>query len=375
MKFYIHAGGEKTGTSFIQGFLYSNREKLRNYGFFVPTSMGPRNNRKLSIAAFNADRRDDFTRRSNINTNDQLVELQKEIINDLAIELTKICSDTIILSSEQIQSRLTTITEIQRLKDVLVSVGATEIFIILYLRDPAEIANSNYSTWIKSGATDKEPPGPDHNKFITLCHHHNTLDKFSSVFGDNAIIPRVYDLTAFINGSLIEDFLSIIECPFNNSFISPDPSNEALTPFGLEILRRFNEQIPVFIDDKPNKLRGNINRFINANFVNKGEDRYQMPDSLFDDYDKAFIESNELVRARWFPERESLFEKKERRHQHKIALTDDELSSVSGMLVDIWMDKQTELITQRNNPSISYLASNLFKSIIQKLLDIFNFKK
>jgi len=371
MRFYIHIGVEKTGTSSIQDFLSINREELKKLDFFVPKSMGPRNHRKLSIAAFDASRRDDFTRSNNIHTNDELIKFQIKTIAELTAEIKNNSCGKILLTSEQIQSRLTTIPEIKQLLNILTSVGATQVSIIVYLRDPAEIANSNYSTWIRSGATDKEPPGPDHHKYKLLCDHRNTLEKFSSVFGESALIPRIYDSRSFKNGSLIEDFLETIECPLSDNFTFPEPSNKALNPLGIEILRRFNEKIPVFIDDRPNNLRGNINKFINSHFSNNRNDRYFMPDSLFYAYEQAFLKSNEWVRIQWFPEMTCLFEKKDRKKTTPIAFTEKDLDNISGMLIDIWSEKQRQYITQENNTQLNYRILNLIKRLIRKLQKLF----
>lgn len=81
------------------------------------------------------------------------------------------------------------------------------------MRNPAETANSLYSTAIKAGFLAASPPPPDQLYYNNICNHRKTLERFSAVFGEEAIIPRIFDRADFKGGSLMEDFFEAIGIP------------------------------------------------------------------------------------------------------------------------------------------------------------------
>lgn len=366
MKFYVHVGIEKTGTTAIQKFLELNRDRLAAEGYFVPESMGRTNHRKLPVAAYTSSRRDDFTRLNGIYSDEALSAYQQTVIADLERELRTTQCDKVILSSEQIQSRLTTEEEICRLKEMLTGVGATDIVIVIYLRDPGEIANSYYSTWIRCGGTDREPPGPEHQKLETLCGHRATLERFASCFDESSVIVKIFDPASFKNGSLIEDFLEAVECPCSPRFEAVPPTNQPLSILGLEILRRFNQKVPVFLEDRPNPLRGNIVKFINRRFVADRGEAYVMAESLYRRYQEAFRDSNEYVRKHWFPDRPRLFPEKGIRKARPLSVPDADLDRIVGLLVDIWSEKHGRLVSLRERLSLMQRISTFLRRKVFK---------
>ena len=153
MKCFLHIGTEKTATTTIQNFLHLNRENLLSKGFIYPESVGKKNNRALSIAAYNSGRRDNLTKLKQLDSDDKLLEFQEQTVQKLRQEVSNVeTASTIIFSSEFFQSRLTKISEIERLKEILKGLGVTDISVIVYLRRPADIANSLYSTAIRNGS-------------------------------------------------------------------------------------------------------------------------------------------------------------------------------------------------------------------------------
>ena len=87
MKCILHIGTEKTGTTSLQAFLNLNREILAEQGYLFTKSTGLQNNRSLPVAAYNADRRDDFTRLHRIYNDEDLITYQTATINALRAEL------------------------------------------------------------------------------------------------------------------------------------------------------------------------------------------------------------------------------------------------------------------------------------------------
>lgn len=331
-------------------------------------SAGLPNNRSLPVAAYNPDRRDDFTQVHGLYNDSDLIACQSNIINSLSAELKRTKGiHTVIFSSEHIHSRLRTDDEINRLKNILNELGFKKISIIVYLRHPAEIANSLYSTAVIAGSTDTIPPRPKNEFWHDICDHRNTLVRFRNIFGTEAMIPRIYSKEELVNGSIIDDFAKTIGLPLLKSeYEIPKPQNESLTVLGLEILRRINQEIPVFLDNqKPNLLRRNIVSYI-LKYLNDGE-KYGMPADLRRQYEDEFRESNEWVRSEYFPDREVLFENNQIPRVAVSSFQSSELDQIAQMVSAIWIDKTSGLlgICKSRAYQIVYAIRRLKMKVIQ----------
>ncbi|MDY6836680.1 MAG: hypothetical protein SWH78_01790 [Thermodesulfobacteriota bacterium] len=311
MKCYLHIGTEKTGSTAIQRFLYLNRNVLARCGCLYTTSSGSASNRALPVAAYNSNRRDDFTQKQAIHDDQTLKMYQKSVVKALSQELAQLRTlfdvNCVVFSSEHIHSRLRTMEELDRLNRILRGLGFDLIVVIVYLREPADAATSLYSTAVKCGATDRRPPPPDNEYYRNLCDHRSTLLRYRDKFGPDAVVPRLYDRSEFINGSIIEDFMDAIgvDVPFAQCIL-PRRENPRLSATGLELLRRINERIPAFLDNgSVNDLRGEIASYV-GRYVSSGV-RYTMPPEVRREYEEAFANSNEWVRKEYFPERRRLF--------------------------------------------------------------------
>lgn len=336
MKCYLHIGTEKTATTTLQTFLDLNKDKFNKYGYAYTKNAGQINNYKLAMAAYSIDKRDDLTNLNILYSDSDLLEFQKKIIYKLKKEITSIAQPNIIFSSEHIQSRLTKLSDLERLKAILLNLGIDDVSVIVYLRNPVEIASSLYSTAIINGHTFNEPPAPTNNYFNNICNHKSTLEKFGLVFGKQAIIPRIFDKNEFINGSILKDFTELIGIPWDDDYQIPDNQNESLSTLGLEVLRRFNQKVPLFVNKKINPVRNNIVKYFHDYF---NDNKYQMPKHLHNKYENEFKESNEWVRENWFPTRPYLFRKKNYTNETMTKTSDIELNQFANMLANIWIDK------------------------------------
>ena len=175
---------------------------------------------------------------------------------------------------------------------------------ILYLRRPADIANSLYSTSVKAGRFSDAPPSPKQGYWNNICNHKVTLEKFSSVFGDRAIIPRLFDKAEFENGSIIDDVIKIVGIPSGHLYQIPKNQNEGLSFRGLKLLKAVNKVLPKFIANRPNPVRALVVNYLVKLFP---DDKYKMSDQLYKEYDRQFFQSNEWVRKKYFPHKDRLF--------------------------------------------------------------------
>lgn len=361
MKFFLHIGTEKTGTTAIQRFLEINRSLLDGYGYGTTEKMWY--SHYLSIIAYDLDRRDGMTRSNEIYTDKDLLAYQKKVKSLLLSEIKKNNCPNFIFSSELIQSRLTKINELQRLKNILVELGGDEFKIIIYIRNPIDTANSLYSTAVKFGSVEDSPPTPGNPYYQRVCNHQKTLEDFGIVFGEENLIPRLYDGKDFKNGSLFEDFIEAIGGTWDQKYIIPPKINESLSEFGIKLLSRFNKKVPRFIDGRLNPKRKGVVDYFESHFSARSGQHYSMSQKLCEKYRSAFAESNDWVRRKWFPDKAELFPERITNEQAKIQI-DNELESIANMIADIWVN--TSIETEKKT------TSNKRKLIryIKKILDI-----
>ena len=339
MKCFLHIGTEKTATTTIQKFFDINRDNLLSKGFIYTKTAGSTNNRALPVAAYDQCRRDDFTKQLCINSDHELLAFQQKTIQSLRREIKAFRKDdsTIIFSSEHIQSRLTSIEEIERLREIICDLGIADISVVVYLRRPADIANSLYSTAIKAGKHLEASPLPKQRYWNNVCNHKNTIENFSSVFGDSAIIPRLFDKDEFTNGSIIDDILNVIGIPNDHLYEIPNKANESLSLTGIDLLRHLNKTIPRFIGNRPNPVRANLVGYIEKHF---SDGKYVMPSYLYKEYDSEFQKSNDWVKEKYFPHKENLFSKEIPDEMATDKIPDTELKKIADFITSIWNDMQ-----------------------------------
>ena len=142
------------------------------------------------------------------------------------------------------------------LHDMLERVSS-EITIVVYLRRQDDFLCSTYSTDIKSGSTNHFtlPPNSVGN---LRYNYYALLSRWSSVFGRDTVVCRIYDNKLLVNGDVIDDFCHIIGLPISEDLKRPLRVNESLDVKTLEFLRLFNAQVPRFRNGKPSPARGNV---------------------------------------------------------------------------------------------------------------------
>jgi len=350
MKAILHIGTEKTASTTLQYFLKTNNNILKEHGYSCTTCLekGNNNDAHLAVTAYNLTRRDGLTMQANITNNDDLLNFQKETLERLKAELKEISQPNIIFSSEHIQSRLTNIEEIKRLKSILKKLGFKEFCIIVYIRNPAITANSFYSTVIKSGRMTDSPSKPQNKYINNICNHKQTIERFMSVFGKDAIIPRIFEKSSFKNGSMLSDFTHILGIPWRDDFSIPTNKNNGISIDGLEILKRINKNVPSTINNKINPLRSNLVQYITKHYSNE---KYIMPKTLWVEYDIEFKESNEWVKNAFFAEKDYLFKKNEILHESKSQIPNEKLDQIANLISDIWNEKQSEIVNFKKRSS------------------------
>ena len=170
-----------------------------------------------------------------------------------------------------------------------------------------------------------------------------TLEKFGTVFGEDSLIPKIFSRDEFKNGSIIDDFLSIVGIPCSDCYEIPSNANESLSLTGITLLRALNKTIPRWIDNKPNPVRANLVSYVQKHF---SDSKYVMKSGIYELYDLEFRESNLWVRDKYFPSRSSLFSN----HMPCMSterMSDEEINRIVNFITDMWVDKQKKIIDLR----------------------------
>lgn len=308
MKAIVHIGTEKTGTSSIQLLLHRNRKKLSKYGFHFVESAGETNNWALPAYCSLENRFDDFYRKHNVETEQDLADFKAQFEKRFDTEMKSLDRNvhTVIISSEHFHSRLRIDDEMQILKKFL-SKYFSEIKIVCYLREQAATCASWYSTSLKSGGTDS------FYQFVRRCipdnyyfNYSDFLDNWEKYFGRDALDIGLFDPDHFLNGSLLDDFTSRVGSELQGKLdTNLRAENTSLSPAGQALARAINMAFPTD-EEHPTagSLRDILLERVEGSLSGKGQ---QLSPSMKRTVYESFLESNETLRRKYFPEIERIF--------------------------------------------------------------------
>ncbi|HED0417622.1 TPA: hypothetical protein R4J23_001720 [Campylobacter coli] len=287
---YVHIGTPKTGTTTIQNFLFENRSKLKQNKFLYPLSI-EKDKQHWKLVTLSCE----FQKNKINNYNNIFFDKLKSEIDD------KI---TTIFSSEGFVWSIEDKKNILGLKNLLISLGFTKIFILLYIRNPVDLMISFSSQDIKNAhqyisyETSPEKHFKRHNfDYKWIC------ESWGEVFGKENLIVRLFDKNEFYQGDLLKDFIHSIGLEWDDEFIIPPKQNESLDLLGIELLKRTNKSYKHLL---PSTISGA--------YLCTSKDphlKFQPPKEVVQSYIDYFEESNEWVRKEFFPHKERLFPKKD----------------------------------------------------------------
>ena len=209
--------------------------------------------------------------------------------------------DTLLISSEHLYCRLHQRFLIARFKELL-DPYVEEFKILVYFRRQDRVAVSLLSTRVKSGHKRLGGilPQPDQPQF----RNYNYFKKFllwESVFGKDAMCSRIYEDSLQGDHSIISDFCAATGINADGKRI-PKQMNPSLSRQGVHFLRALNEVMP-----KP--TNGQVD-FERASLVQDVVELYKGKHTPLNrqraqNFYKQFKSSNEQLRKRAFPKKES----------------------------------------------------------------------
>lgn len=224
----LHIGGEKTGTTTLQKYLFCNAAILRQRGIHYfnnrskPYVSGVAH---FPLAACLIPEEVDFIPDEKRASLSLVLSALEEDIHQL--------DGTIILSCEHFSSRLHSRDQLQRLRNAL---AADDVHVVCYAREQSELALSSWSTAVRYGCDQKfslESVIPE-NPYYNYLH---VTELWASVFEN--IHVREYRRDRLVNGDICADFFNLMGLD-DRDLEAHGPENEALNIERLEALRFVN---------------------------------------------------------------------------------------------------------------------------------------
>lgn len=297
----LQIGTEKTGTTSLQAFLAQNRERLAARGVRYSRFPGQFNHTGLVAHAMDDSRRDPLRDALGIHSEAAVAEFRRRIERQAEAELSG--PGTTIFCSEHCHSLLTTRAEVQRLSDLLAP-HFDRIDVSVYLRRQDLVATSLHSTRLKSGATDREilprayadDPYFNYDRFLAL---------WEEVFGRQHVHVRLYDRRELVAGDVTLDFLAAWDLGAPKEYLPVEKLNRSIVAPAQDFLRRVNATLQAVPGLPMEAVQGPLADILARHFAGKGPRPARAAAEAF--Y-AGYGPSNEAVRRRYFPGRETLFD-------------------------------------------------------------------
>lgn len=233
MKVIIHIGSHKTGTSFLQQFLFENRYLLKSHNILYPESILSGNNHGVFANLFKQPDKEQCKH--------NLEKLQKEI-NKFKPNILLISSEC-FLEGKAIASHF----------KALFQIPYNEIKIVCYLRPQFDWFTSLYNEIIRDPFRRFTGNVKDSREFLCQSYDYtNLIAPWVQAYSNDSIHILPYSTTSFSNCSLKDDFcikiLKLNELFLNSTVGKEDRINATLKPPYIHFLKKAN-QIPLSIFD------------------------------------------------------------------------------------------------------------------------------
>lgn len=236
---YLHIGMWKTGTTSIQNTFFNQRKLLHKFCVHYP---GISSNHSFLPSSFHPSPEECFVAKIKRLKGKALASWHQRSLKDFEKGLS---SPNTVVSSEFL---LGLNPKGIRKMEAYLSRLFDEITIVVYVRHPLDHISSAINEQVKQGHYGIDEAYRIHSKFSEIEKIYN----WDEVFGEKRMNVRAFDRSNFVNGDLIDDFLSII---FSSSDIPQLPrldleKNPSLSYAGVLIADKLSEFAPYFSDKR-----------------------------------------------------------------------------------------------------------------------------
>lgn len=255
MKCVLHIGTEKTGTTILQNWLYSNQDALSKHGVFLSNMLEKTNNR-LAVAFFQ-DHLDDWAKQNRIQTIDEKNQYFAGFLDKWSNEIAEArkSHNVFVITSEHFHSRIRHHHEVEAIYEFLSS-NFSELEVVCYFRNQFDTAVSLYSTALKNFTyTDLDAFLEQVTEDNFYYNYADIADLWSDTFGTERCNFRLYDRDLFPDGDIRKDLLGIIDSKirFDDFDSSVSSANTSLTALQAAAYRAINKNAPFWLENNGGK--------------------------------------------------------------------------------------------------------------------------
>lgn len=315
----LHIGTEKTGTTAIQNRLRACAPQLTRQGVLFPEVLGPGNHTHLVAACMDDDAADRVKAHILATHAIRAPEFRDRLRTEFAQALNASGDwNTIVASSELIHSRLTQPSEIARLLDMF-RPFVDDILVVLFIRRQDRLAVSRFSTALRGGFDNFDqvfgsvapsnyfrlPPGREINDFVDYYDYRRLIERFLPYVPIERIKVALYPEDGHAGIDSVSEFAKVagldpvLVCGGSDRINLPMPVEAQF------VMSEVNKLLPMsFPSGRRNQHLKKLHAEIEASVQGT---RRQVRRADAEAFAARYEESNEWVRATFFPERDTLF--------------------------------------------------------------------
>lgn len=310
VRFVIHIGTEKTGTTSLQSMLHLQRAVLQDRGFHFVRSPGHRNNRWLPSAFISDDNPDDFVKEVSRGDHETWWSKREDFFARFRAEMGSLeeGTHTVVVSSEHFHSRLTRQDEVDDFRD-FIREYASSVEIVCYVRPQVDTCISLFSTSLRVGQV------RSFEQFLETCHPDNIyynyfrmLGMWADAFGRDSVVVREFSREKLQGGSILDDFISYLSPELLDVVDrTVDDVNESINPIGQALLLSVNRYLSADggYSEASLRLQRTVMRYIARALPGKGD---QPSPEQHERIQARFADANARLAAEYFPAGESIFD-------------------------------------------------------------------
>jgi hypothetical protein len=315
----LHVGTEKTGTTAIQNRLRAHAPQLARQGVLFPEVLGPGNHTHLAAACMDDDVWDRV--KANILATHSLQP--RQFRHRLTAEFEQALNasgdwNTIVASSELIHSRLLLPSEIDRLFGMF-RPFVDDILVVLFIRRQDRLAVSRFSTALRGGFDDFDqvfgsvapsnyfrlPPGREINDLVDYFDYRRLIERFLPYVPIERIKVALYPEDGHAGIDSVSEFARVAGLDPALVSAGTDRINLPMPVEAQFVMSEVNKLLPMsFPSGRRNRHLKKLHAEIEASVQGT---RRQVRRAEAEAFAARYEESNEWVRATFFPERDTLF--------------------------------------------------------------------
>jgi len=295
----LHIGTEKTGSTSIQKLLRSSEEHLSKSGILFPKSLGNLCHINFTACALGKSPEHPIRMLRGLKDQKLFLDFVKKIKNNLKEEIKRTSPSVVVISDEHINVHLSNTESLLAFKELCEEFGEIKS-VIIYLRRQDDFRLSMFSQGVRSGGLSSFltfGPLPIFKTIPYRLNYLQMLNNLSSIFGDDVLIPKIYDRSTFPNNDIRADFIKVsgINIPFVRGSSGGD--NKSIDARIIKHLALISSLLKKINRSWSEKLRRSIikkceNIFTGTSLVLKQE--------AHDLFMEQFDSQNEIVKKKYF---------------------------------------------------------------------------